>query len=61
MEDDLWNEDGEAYLTRDGCLIPLRQAIREGRIVNKPFEIDGTGYIRNGKIYASKEDADKDI
>ena len=58
--ENIWNENGEAYMTRDGRIISLNQARSQGKIVDLPFEKDGTGYLRNGKIYASKEDADND-
>ena len=54
----LWNEKGEAYQVGDR-IISIEQAEREGKIVERPFENDGTGYIRDGRIYPRKKDAGK--
>ena len=48
----IWNEKGEAYQI-GGRIISIEQARSEGRLVDRPFERDGTGYLdpnRRGSI-----------
>lgn len=60
MSDNIWDKNGNAYQLGDGTIVSIETARRMGKIVDRPFEQDGTGYLRNEVIYASEEDADKD-
>lgn len=55
----VWNSRGEAYMTRDGRIIPLTDA-QEQRLPNSrvPFAEDGTAYLRRGVLYPDREQAD---
>ena len=58
MKNGPWNSRGEAYMTRDGRIIPLADAQAQ-RLPHsrEPFD-DGTAYLRNGVLYPDREQAD---
>ena len=50
-----WDENGEAYQTRDGRIISLDQARREGHETRRPFD-DGFAELRDGYLYPSERE-----
>jgi hypothetical protein len=50
-----WDENGEAYQTRDGRIISLRKAQREGHEIRRPFD-NGYAELRDGVLYPDRNE-----